>query len=143
MLAPSEALVAITVTRLALNKAASESFSTPIAPSVTTQADPSLPDEVSILFPILFPFLTHFWGCGEGNFRHRMFQSYNNHLYSELPSMCLVWMKTPDVNEDERESQRKGEGGRGGVREKGVCGWRSGRGDRDLEAAGSRKDGGR
>lgn len=59
------------------------------------------------------PFLLIFGVGRRGNFRHRMFQSYNNHLYSELPSMCLVWMKTPDVNEDEKRiaEERGGVGG--------------------------------
>ena len=40
-----------------------------------------------------------------------MFQSHNTHLYSELPSVCLVWMTTPD-SDDEKESRRgKGRGG--------------------------------
>lgn len=39
--------------------------------------------------------------------------------------MCLVWMKTPDVNEDEKRIAEEGEGGGGVGRRKGVW-WRSG-----------------
>lgn len=75
VLAPSEAMVAITVTRLALNKAAS-SFSAPPALGDSSGGSELARMKSMLLFWYFFPFLTHFRGWAEGNFRHRMFQSY-------------------------------------------------------------------